>query len=504
MPRLLISLAVLFVVTSMPAAAQPLGTFTWQLQPYCNVLTLAVTQSGTTFTLDGVDDLCGAGPASAVGTAFFKTDGTVGMGLHLVTAPGATPVHITVVLNAATLNGAWTDSGGHSGTLLFDPPPAPVGGAPRPAGGGLSGVAVTSVIAGEGLTGGGMGPVDLAIAFAGSGAATTVARSDHTHARGPGGTAVGEGALQARTTGENNTALGHLALATSTSGGRNTAVGSHALERATTGGGNTAVGTEALTDINDGIFNTAVGDSALVNTTGGTLNTAVGADALFNNIGGGAQTALGYKALYSSNGVHNLAIGWSALSFVTGGGGNIGIGSAAGINITTGSSNIVIGHNGEDLGDESRTIRIGRPTIQTRAFMAGIRGVTTAGAAVPVVVDIDGQLGTISSSRRFKQDIADLGDVGLKLHQLRPVQFRYTSASTDAPVALQYGLIAEEVNEVLPELVARSADGAIETVQYHVLPSLLVAEVQRLERDRKALVDRLDTLEALVRSLTKR
>ena len=136
--------------------------------------------------------------------------------------------------------------------------------------------------------------------------------------------------------------------------------------------------------------------------------------------------------------------------------------------------------------------------------MAGIRGVTTAGAAVPVLVDTDGQLGTISSSRRFKQDIADLGDVGLKLHQLRPVQFRYTSASTDAPGPLQYGLIAEEVHEVLPELVARSADGAIETVQYHVLPSLLVAEVQRLERERKALADRLEALEALVRSLSKR
>ena len=137
MSRLSISFAVLLtVVTSIPAAAQPLGTFTWQLQPYCNVLTLAVTQNGTTFTLDGVDDLCGAGPASAVGTAFFKTDETVGMGLHLVTAPGATPLHITVVLNAATLSGAWTDSGGHSGTLLFNRPAAG-GGAPRPAGGGL-------------------------------------------------------------------------------------------------------------------------------------------------------------------------------------------------------------------------------------------------------------------------------------------------------------------------------------------------------------------------------
>ena len=115
--------------------------------------------------------------------------------------------------------------------------------------------------------------------------------------------------------------------------------------------------------------------------------------------------------------------------------------------------------------------------------------------------------GTASSSRRFKQDIADLGDVGLKLHKLRPVRFRYT----EAPASLQYGLIAEEVDEVLPELVARSADGTIETVQYHVLPSLLVAEVQRLERERqrlererKMMIERLDALEALAHSLSKR
>ena len=456
-----------FVITSMPAAAQPIGTYKWQMQPYCNVLTLAVTQNGTVFTLDGVDDLCGAGPASAVGTAFFKPDGTVGMGLHLVTTPGAAPVHVTVVLNAATIGGKWTDSGGHSGTFLFNPTP-PVAGAPRPAVGG-----------------------------------------EHTHAMGAGSTAVGQGALQAITTGENNTALGHYALSTNTLGSRNTAVGAEAL-RLDQGTGNTAVGYKSLTNSSTGVFNTAVGDSALANNGTGTLNTAVGGDALFGNMTGHFQTALGYLALYSSNGVHNLALGWAALSFVRGSG-NIGIGSAAGNNLRTGNSNIIIGHSGETLGDESQTIRIGTPGIQTRAFMAGIRGVTTADAAVPVLVDTNGQLGTISSSRRFKQDIADLGDIGLKLHQLRPVQFRYTSASTNAPGRLQYGLIAEEVQEVLPELVARSADGAIETVQSHVLPSLLVAEVQRLERERqrlererKVLSERLDALEALVHSLTKR
>ena len=125
--------ALLLVVPSLPAAAQPLGTFRWQLQPYCNVLTLAVTQNGTVFTLDGVDDLCGSGPASAVGTAFLKPDLTVGLGVHLVTTPGAAPVHLTVVLNPATVNGTWTDSAGNAGTFLFNPP-SPAPGAPRPAG----------------------------------------------------------------------------------------------------------------------------------------------------------------------------------------------------------------------------------------------------------------------------------------------------------------------------------------------------------------------------------
>ena len=423
-----------FVITSMPAAAQPIGTYKWQMQPYCNVLTLAVTQNGTVFTLDGVDDLCGAGPASAVGTAFFKPDGTVGMGLHLVTTPGAAPVHVSVVLDPATLGGTWTDSGGHSGSFLFNP--TLPGGAPRPAGGGLASVAVTTVIAGAGLTGGGMGPVDLAVAFAGSGAATTAARSDHTHAKGPGSTAVGQGALEAITTGENNTALGHLALSTNIHGGRNTAVGAEAL-RHDQEGGNTAVGYKSLTNSSTGVFNTAVGDSALANNGTGTLNTAVGGDALFKNTHGHAQTALGYLALYQATGGFNLALGSYALSTLTSGCCNIGIGSTAGINITTGSDNIVIGHEG-GAGAESDTIRLGTPGRQTRAFVAGVRGVTTATAAIPVLVGTDGQLGTISSSRRFKQDIADLGDAGLKLHQLRPVQFRYAQASADAPGPLQY------------------------------------------------------------------
>ena len=404
-----ISLAALVVVvTSIPAAAQPLGTVRWQLQPYCNVLTLAITQNGTVFTLDGVDDLCGAGPASALGTAFFNPDGTVGMGLHLVAAPGAAPIHITVALNSATLSGSWTDSAGNGGVLQFNPPTS-VAGVPRPPGGGLAGVAVTNVIAGAGLTGGGMGPVNLAVAFAGPGAAATAARSDHTHAKGDGGTAVGQGALAAVTTGTNNTAvgdgaafvttaganntaLGHLALFTNQVGGRNTAVGAQAL-RVATGNDNTAVGYQSLTAATSGDLNAAFANRALFSNTTGTLNTAIGAQSLVSNTTGWKQTALGSFALYSATtSTENTALGYQALAQVTTGDHNIGIGASAGLSIKGGSHNILIGNVGGPP-EENWTIRIGTDSSQLRTFIAGVRGVTTAGAAIPVMVDTAGQLG---------------------------------------------------------------------------------------------------------------
>src|SRR5690606_20560819 len=139
-----------------------------------------------------------------------------------------------------------------------------------------------------------------------------------------------------------------------------------------------------------------------------------------------------------------------------------------------------------------------------------IRGVTTGvNNAVPVVIDSAGQLGTVSSSRRTKFDIANLdAPVTEALHQLRPVQFRYRQAFADGSTPLQYGLIAEEVNEVLPALVALGEDGTPETVKYHVLPSLLLADVQRLARERLRLETaleqerrRLSDLEAQVRAI---
>jgi hypothetical protein len=186
------------------------------------------------------------------------------------------------------------------------------------------------------------------------------------------------------------------------------------------------------------------------------------------------------------------------------GGANIAVGDYAGYNLSTGSSNIDIGNLG--VPGDGNTIRIGGGNQiggnQTRAFIAGIRGVTTGAAdAIAVVIDSNSQLGTVSSSRRYKSDIASIGDATDGLMRLRPVTFRYLKYGENGP--LQYGLIAEEVAEVYPELVARNKEGEVETVMYQFLAPMLLNEVQkqhgRIEEqqsENKALGQRTAELQA--------
>lgn len=139
---LLAVLTVTVMAVSAPVAAQSLGTFRWQLQPYCNVLTLAVTQSGGVYRLEGADDQCGAGEsASAIGTAFPNPDGSIGMGLTIVAAPGGAPVHVDATIKIASLGGTWRDSAGNTGSLMFTPGTG-VGGSPRPVAGTIGALAV--------------------------------------------------------------------------------------------------------------------------------------------------------------------------------------------------------------------------------------------------------------------------------------------------------------------------------------------------------------------------
>ncbi len=285
---------------------------------------------------------------------------------------------------------------------------------------------------------------------------------------GPENTASGAGALAANTTGYQNTASGAYALTANTSGPENTASGAYALFSNSTGGYNTASGFGALTANTSGGYNTANGASALYSNTTGYYNTAVGLGSLFANTTGSSNTVLGYQALKDSTTANNnVAIGAGALNALTSGGNNIALGASAGKATTKGVSNIYIGSLGFP-GTENKTIRIGQ--VQTRTFIAGVTGVPLSGATV--VINANGRLGVVASSARYKQDIKSLDDAADRLAQLRPVSYRYKTE----PEATHYGLIAEEVDAVMPELVVRDDQNRPESVQYQELIPLLLQQ----------------------------
>jgi len=298
---------------------------------------------------------------------------------------------------------------------------------------------------------------------------------------GGGNTATGAGALAVNTSGGANTASGVSTLASNTTGTQNTASGATALQNNTTGSQNTATGAAALQNNTTGASNTGTGHVALsANTTGG-FNTAIGEGALEKNTEGNYNAALGLRALdANTTGIYNTAVGAVALYNNKTGSYNLAIGDQAGIlGPTDADGNIYIGSGGN--ANDSHTVRIGGTGGAVSAFFVlGVRGVTTRNNdAIPVFIDSNGQLGTVSSSRRFKEDIQDMDTASSGLMHLRPVTFRYQKPFADGSKPIQYGLVAEEVAEVYPDLVARSADGQIETVKYHVLDSMLLNEVQK-------------------------
>jgi hypothetical protein len=257
----------------------------------------------------------------------------------------------------------------------------------------------------------------------------------------------------------------------------NTFFGYLALKNNDVGVNTVAIGTEALFTTTRGNAHTETGFQALYNNTIGNRNTANGVFTLGNNTTGVDNTAVGNVAMRNSaTGSNNTAIGSGALTRNTAGSNNIALGHLAG-SFITGNDNIAIGNGGID--GESATIRIG-DSDQSRAFVAGIRGQATGiGDALSVVIDSAGQLGTISSSRRLKQEISDMGEASQGLLELRPVTFRYRSPYADGMQPIEFGLIAEEVAEVFPELVVYNEDQEPESVKYRLLSSLLLNEVQK-------------------------
>jgi hypothetical protein len=339
---------------------------------------------------------------------------------------------------------------------------------------------------------------------------------------GTANTAAGVFALFNNTTGDSNTAFGFGALGNNTTASSSTAVGANALLNNTTASGNTAVGSNALSSNTTGgtlgvtMFlhvgpNVAVGESALASNTIASANTAVGYQALGHNTTGlddtdlsastavGFQTlanatgpdsafndAFGYQALFTLTGGHdNVSIGTQSLYFATTGSGNVALGSSAGNGITTGSFNICIGSGneaGNSISTASNVIAIGTngANVNNSCYIGNIFNSTSpAGAAV--FVNSDGKLGTSTSSRRFKEEIKPMEEASEAVYALKPVIFRYKK-EIDPQRTSQFGLVAEDVEKVNPELVVRDKDGKPYTVRYDQVNAMLLNEFLKEHR----------------------
>jgi trimeric autotransporter adhesin len=358
---------------------------------------------------------------------------------------------------------------------------------------------------------------------------------------GTGNVAIGAQALVFNADGLENTAVGMRALSSNTSGNANTAIGSHALFHNITSGGNTAIGSAALFSNTKGINNTATGSSALLfNDTGsgntayggeallvntGSNNTATGYQALLNNTADGS-TAYGYQAAFSnSTGERNIAIGYQALRdnmtadlntaigyqalanntlgegntaigdsalIQSEGNGNTALGDKAGFNLTTGDFNIYIANAGP--ASESNTIRIGRSDTVNDCYIHGIYGSTYGPADMAVRIGNDGKLGTMASSARFKKDIKPMDKASESILALKPVTFHYKN---DAMGTAQFGLVAEEVAKVNPDLVVLDRDGKPYSVRYEQVNAMLLNEFLKEHR-------KVKNLEATVAELAAR
>jgi hypothetical protein len=289
--------------------------------------------------------------------------------------------------------------------------------------------------------------------------------------------------------GGGTTVLGDEALVNNF-GVNNTAVGSAALNNNTSGSDNTAIGEFALVINDTGDNNTAIGAQALENNMTGHENTATGVDALPANTTGFFHTANGFAALLNNTtGNQNTAIGYYALSGNLTGSNNIALGFQAGLNIS-GSTNIDIGNVG--VAGESKTIRLGTRGSQRNTFIAGISGVTVANG-VGVIIDNNGHLGTVVSSERFKDKIKPMDKASEAILGLKPVTFHYKQ-ELDPEGIPQFGLVAEEVEKVNPDLVARDDQGKPYTVRYEAVNAMLLNEFLKEHREvqkQKATITRL-------------
>ena len=370
-----------------------------------------------------------------------------------------------------------------------------------------------------------------------------------------GNSALGNNALNSVNVGAggiNNTAVGFNALRDDTSGQYNTAVGSFALANNTTGNFNMAIGTEALRD-NNANFNlaigfrtlfqntsgkhlTGIGAAAMRNNTTAGFNTAIGADALRENttsednvaVGDSAlavyngltagidgfNTALGSIALTAlTQGFQNTAVGRRALESLTDGSNNTVVGWRGGDNLTTGSGNTFVGFQAGAnegpavdsvicIGTRGDTQAAGQ-TTSSRCYIGHIVGVPTGGPfpSVPVIIDQDGQLGTVVSSREFKKDIKPMDQASEAILKLKPVTFHYKNRDVKNDLTPEFGLVAEDVEQVNRDLVVYGKDGKLWTVRYDAVNAMLLNEFlkehKKVEEQQASITDLKSTVQVL-------
>jgi hypothetical protein len=303
----------------------------------------------------------------------------------------------------------------------------------------------------------------------------------------PGGnTAEGQNALLSLSSGTYNTAIGAFSNLSLTTGNFNTGVGAGTL-LSNSGGAfqqgsqNTATGAGALLSNTTGPFNTANGAFALFSNAVGPDNTATGAQTLFNNTTGGFNTANGAFAMPSNaTGNDNTAIGFLALANNTTGSGNIALGINAGFGVTTVDNVICIGHNGQNVGNS--------------CYIGQIFNATSSGG-IAVFINSDGKLGTNTSSRRFKEEIKVMDKTSEALFALKPVTFRYKKEIDPAGTS-QFGLVAEEVEKVNPDLVVRDKEGKPYSVRYDQVNAMLLNEFLKAHRRMEEQDKRIEELTA--------
>lgn len=288
---------------------------------------------------------------------------------------------------------------------------------------------------------------------------TALALIETSHAVNPppdggyagGNTAEGQGALLNLTIGTFNTALGFFCLKNNTEANLNTAVGAAALFT-NSGDKNTGTGAGALLSNTTGIENAATGSFALLNNSTATENAAFGANALLNSTTGGGNTAVGFNALpNNTTGVTNTALGFNA-----------------GFGITTADNVIVIGTN------------VGGQNVDHSCFIGEIFG-ATASSSSPVFINSEGRLGTITSSQRFKEAIEPMAEASEALFGLKPVRFQYKK-EVDPTRTSQFGLVAEDVEKLNPDLVVRDKEGKPYSVRYEQVNAMLLNEFLKEHR----------------------